>query len=1384
MSDWVDQGIDDLDLEFRIGDSVLTQFVRGHDSAAVLQELVQNEYDAGGTRLDVTFGESSLKIKGNGTPIDRKGWKRLSLVLGTGHVADSDEEVEAKKNGIGSKNFGLRSLFLFGDTIFIQSAGKKSVLNFKRGALRVPLPDPDTATARGIIISVPYRHEASEALNAFTLDTEREVMEGLARSIAPTLLKLSEPMRRESLEEVTVSSERLNRRITWRQTTKRLPLTLKDFRLLARRVSMTDTAREKREIIEEFEWQRLAEIPHAFANSNIPGYYRERGGRIKVGLSLKSSRGKLRSDQDAGIFYYPLGVPHAYTGNSVSISAPFEMDSNRTQIIDPVEGSLNEWLIETASNMTVELLSTDWFERFGASVYVAAGRFQGSSVTKYSDAVRSLLQTKESWPSRKNMGKRIKKPIFATANTLNIASNYDLNGFLEEGKYLHHAFANHSGATEVALASGVKMFTLNSLVRLRCAGSGDSHLDTKITANESNYCYVDYPNHWLKIEKQVQCKNALNTNRKQLTHGNRNDLKLAPTTLSATGELAPSGELYRIPVEIADVCPVPASQRLHPMLSHTAVLGKPWTSRALTNWIHDVCDRAVSGKATDQEREALYRYILSIDGRLPLTAKKSVINAPILVDNSNGWVEPKKITQRNAPGARIFGPALHFPHKDYAKNATLAQALRFKERVTSEDVIRFAEVVAGQPQLAEKFEYALIRHSTLLRSRTVSRLQTIAFLRCNDGELRPPVNIYLNTAKLQACVGANAPFPAGNSRKLYHRLGCRTEPTLEAIIAYIGELRSHGQAPNSEFLYPELVLALERQRKDPGVLRDEEILWTGAFFSKPTDTLIGKGRAKIFGHAIPCVSGLTPQVARSYLKLGAHADPTDYHWEKLLTWIGESFSEGERPLSTEMRQVVRQAYVNLSGEPALPPNLPWLLDDAGLLHPSAKSSAKNYLIDDDIRLSEAIRRSNGPVVFADVRERQTIQFYHRINVQSLTEVRQRVGEEVGDERKPPRWFQSDKYLELLTRRVFGDALLQLATHDFRRNPAVIDGISSAVGQLSSINQIKFVEQLSVRYQVGLITLSVPVSAIWQDDAIYLTAVKSRSDLYGLLAFCISERFMIDADYQSRFSDTLYRLITCETTRDIRRCLEMKGITWRPEYDNEDMLDDDDEFDELNDLVEMNLIENIRPSNKYAMNDQLRNQAKTIEVAATALENEEAERYEPLPPIEEVTPTLAEPTSDWSPSPSSGSGGGSGGGIWSRPNEQDRERDEEIGHRGEEIVYRLESERVKKIGLSTDKVIWVSKTNPMADYDSRSIADDGKELIIEVKSTSGESGRFKWSKAEFQRALSERQHYILCRVYNAGSNTPTVRPFRDPVALLRTGALRLDFENLRAEIEPL
>lgn len=82
-------------LHVRFGNSILVQFVQSHSGADIIRELVQNEYDAHGAEMRVEFQANRLVVTGTGKAIDRDGWRRLSVVMGTGSVGDSGEEIPA-----------------------------------------------------------------------------------------------------------------------------------------------------------------------------------------------------------------------------------------------------------------------------------------------------------------------------------------------------------------------------------------------------------------------------------------------------------------------------------------------------------------------------------------------------------------------------------------------------------------------------------------------------------------------------------------------------------------------------------------------------------------------------------------------------------------------------------------------------------------------------------------------------------------------------------------------------------------------------------------------------------------------------------------------------------------------------------------------------------------------------------------------------------------------------------------------------------------------------------------------------------------------------------------------------------------------------------------
>ena len=131
-----DLKVDDR-LRFSIGSAFLEEFVADHDFADMLRELAQNEYDARGSRLEASFGPAEFVITGNGTVIDAPGWRRLSVMFSTGRVAGGEGgEIAAKANGIGSKNAGLRTLFLVGNRLIVRSGGKRTVLDFGLGHTR------------------------------------------------------------------------------------------------------------------------------------------------------------------------------------------------------------------------------------------------------------------------------------------------------------------------------------------------------------------------------------------------------------------------------------------------------------------------------------------------------------------------------------------------------------------------------------------------------------------------------------------------------------------------------------------------------------------------------------------------------------------------------------------------------------------------------------------------------------------------------------------------------------------------------------------------------------------------------------------------------------------------------------------------------------------------------------------------------------------------------------------------------------------------------------------------------------------------------------------------------------------------------------------------
>jgi len=126
---------------------------------------------------------------------------------------------------------------------------------------------------------------------------------------------------------------------------------------------------------------------------------------------------------------------------------------------------------------------------------------------------------------------------------------------------------------------------------------------------------------------------------------------------------------------------------------------------------------------------------------------------------------------------------------------------------------------------------------------------------------------------------------------------------------------------------------------------------------------------------------------------------------------------------------------------------------------------------------------------------------------------------------------------------------------------------------------------------------------------------------------------------------------------------------------------------------------------------------------------------------------------------------------------------ENGEMGEELILARERERLIARGRPdlADRVSWVSRDRVGAGYDIASFDEQGNELWIEVKSTSGKGGRFFLTERELQVARTAGDKYTIHYVTDVRSNRPRVGELGNPWALKDKGSLTLEPDTWRASL---
>lgn len=1353
------------------GSSLIEQFVIGHDVAAVLRELVQNEYDAGGSAMEIAFWEDHLSIKGNGKGFDRSGWRRLSVILGTGTVESESEEIAEKKNGIGSKNFGLRSLFLFGDQILVRSNGRFTILDAGAGTLAEPEPDTTwSAEETGVHIQVPYRTQPNGKLRPFTKEAEQDGFLSLEANLPLALKRLAGTNKARGLTQVEIRSARLGISIKWAQIAKPLKAG-SPYTALTRRITMNRTdldGSEEKSSFTETEFSATFRIPAEHRGISVPSYFLCPGGRVRVSVSLS---GKRRDrNRDPGLLYYPIGIPKAYTGTCYSVCAPFEMNENRSALVPCSSNPWNRWLLESCAELLVGLLPSHLFSHFGAAAYASLLSDALPTEDVFIEKLRVLLKERKCWPTSAREGRN--RALLSTASECVVPEPMQLCGILGLNRELAQELGLDSKAREAAKRFGVYAFDRDHLVSFRCAGKDSK---PKWFPKEKIPWYsTNYPENWKNLTLQKRFAEALTAVSRSLSPDQQKSLRTAPTTLRADGELGCVGEMLQYTAD-AVATGVPLQKLLHPALQEYPEVRRFAKKFDPRTWMVDVARRASTGGASEDELAGLRKIILETGGKLPRVGRDEILKAPVLKDHTDRWCAPRDLIAPNVPGAKGFLPVLHLPEAEVARSRDLMKRLGIRRKLSGRDLVRYAQFAAFDAQEGSKAEALLWLNHRLITPSIAKELGDIPFIRVTDDTLARAFDLYVPTPAIRALLGASVRYAAGKSFQLYELIGARTTPTRGDLLRVLQVCRGSGVAPPCPAsLYGEL--AKFGKSED---LFDQPILWTDRGYISPADAVLNQMFERLFRE----VCGIIPhrdEVVRSYKALGAAWNPTERHWVRLLKHLATAVGKANR-VTSRMRSDLERTYEALSHLPAdFPADLPCLLTADTKLASLADLRASTFVWVDDQSLAQAVIRHKIPLLLADQCSWRAFKLLQACGIRMLSSVVRSHEPSYEMKLEPPQWFKLTKFRKHLVSRALRSAAKSLLLH-LQLLPAkgLDKRLRDVFGQAS---RCAFVASLSRDYRHGKERFKVPLSYWMSSSGLFVCGLNSWTELLDIVAQAVSAELIRSDLERESVAARLLNLLRCSDEEEMKGYLSRHNIPWIAIAARRSGPEDAElPFDEGLEPIEEQLADSLSTLLLTGPGREGRSSKQQFAQDPEQRKPDKAEDLE-LPDIGSVTLTKLSPSEKVVRKPAARPVSNTGG--WRPRTAKEREKDELLGRRAEELIYLVECRRAREESRPISSVIWVSQRDPGADHDIRLVQGDGQETYIEVKATAGRDGHFTWSSAELMRAMELRDRYVLVRVYEAASITPSYKTFPDPVGLWGRDGMSMSIGELRAQVEPM
>src|SRR5581483_5442185 len=168
-------------------------------------------------------------------------------------------------------------------------------------------------------------------------------------------------------------------------------------------------------------------------------------------------------------------------------------NTDRSQIVEPENNGFNAWLLDRATDLTFDLLTSYWLHEFGPDAYLALQEKIPSTTTYFQNEVTNRLGKDACWPTRVREKGSPKCPQLTSAPEIVVPTHRVLDGFLSDMRYLDDILGKDPRIQKMVKECGAKTFGINSLVRLRCAGLDKTQLATKLPDSEFSCFYPDFP---------------------------------------------------------------------------------------------------------------------------------------------------------------------------------------------------------------------------------------------------------------------------------------------------------------------------------------------------------------------------------------------------------------------------------------------------------------------------------------------------------------------------------------------------------------------------------------------------------------------------------------------------------------------------------------------------------------------------------------------------------------------------------------------------------------------------------------------------------------------------------------------------------------------------